>query len=191
MAKSSGTVVVKGTGRFIGDHLVRAFRDRGAQHIQAVDIKPLNDWQQVHRDIENFPAHLRGTAATSRSAVKSHAVRPRCTTRRRHGSINQLVDIAEEIAGVTLKRNYKPYRWISDEFTAELHRQDGAQEPRHHVQPRRQAFPGDGHTGESRNLNDVEARHSGQASRPGQGGQAATENDQVEFQGEEQVPLSG
>ena len=60
MAKSSGTVVVTGAGGFIGGHLVQMFRERGVKHIRAVDIKPLDEWYQVHRDVENFSGPLKG-----------------------------------------------------------------------------------------------------------------------------------
>ena len=60
MAKSRGTVVVTGAGGFIGGHLVKMFRDRGVRNIRAVDIKPLDEWYQVHRDVENFSGPLKG-----------------------------------------------------------------------------------------------------------------------------------
>ena len=60
MAKSRGTVVVTGAGGFIGGHLVKMFRERGVKIIRAVDIKPLDEWYQVHRDVENFSGPLNG-----------------------------------------------------------------------------------------------------------------------------------
>ena len=60
MAKSSATVVVTGAGGFIGGHLVQMFREQGVKNIRAVDIKPLDEWYQVHRDVENFSGPLNG-----------------------------------------------------------------------------------------------------------------------------------
>ena len=60
MAKPRGTVVVTGAGGFIGGHLVKMFREQGVKNIRAVDIKPLDEWYQVHRDVENFSGPLNG-----------------------------------------------------------------------------------------------------------------------------------
>jgi len=60
MPKSRGTVVVTGAGGFIGGHLIKMFRERGVKIIRAVDIKPLDEWYQVHRDVENFSGPLNG-----------------------------------------------------------------------------------------------------------------------------------
>jgi len=60
MAKSSGTVVVTGAGGFIGGHLVKMFREQGGKNIRAIDLKPLDEWYQVYRDVENFSGALKG-----------------------------------------------------------------------------------------------------------------------------------
>jgi nucleoside-diphosphate-sugar epimerase len=54
------TVVVAGAGGFIGGHLVDFFRRQGVKHIKAADIKPLDEWYQVHADVENFAGPVRG-----------------------------------------------------------------------------------------------------------------------------------
>src|SRR6187401_362270 len=46
-------VVVTGAGGFIGGHLVKALQQRGHTRIRAVDYKPLGEWYQKHRGVEN------------------------------------------------------------------------------------------------------------------------------------------
>ena len=46
------TVVVAGAGGFIGGHLVGDFLRQGYR-VRAADIKPLDEWYQVHRGAEN------------------------------------------------------------------------------------------------------------------------------------------
>ena len=41
-------IVVAGAGGFIGGHLVRSFLDQGFNVVGAVDVKPLDEWYQVH-----------------------------------------------------------------------------------------------------------------------------------------------
>jgi nucleoside-diphosphate-sugar epimerase len=60
MANNPHTVVVAGAGGFIGGHLVNYFRARGVKRIKAADVKPLDEWYQVHPDVENFAGPLRG-----------------------------------------------------------------------------------------------------------------------------------
>lgn len=57
MAKE--TVVVAGGGGFIGGHLVRAMLAQGYK-VRAADIKPLDEWYQVHRGAENYAGPLHG-----------------------------------------------------------------------------------------------------------------------------------
>ncbi len=54
------TVVVTGAGGFIGGHLVNFFRKAGVKRIKAADIKPLDEWYQVFRDVENHAGPLKG-----------------------------------------------------------------------------------------------------------------------------------
>jgi GDP-D-mannose 3',5'-epimerase len=49
--------VVTGGGGFIGGHLVAALRSRGLA-VRAVDIKPLEEWQQVFDGVENVVADV-------------------------------------------------------------------------------------------------------------------------------------
>lgn len=52
-------IVVAGAGGFIGGHLARKLRDMG-NDVRAVDKKPLNQWYQVHADIDNLVLDLTG-----------------------------------------------------------------------------------------------------------------------------------
>lgn len=50
-------IVVAGAGGFIGGHLARKLKDLG-NDVRAVDKKPLNQWYQVHTDIDNLVLDL-------------------------------------------------------------------------------------------------------------------------------------
>ena len=51
-------ILVAGGGGFIGGHLVASLLDRGFTQVRSVDIKPMDDWYQVHNDAENICADL-------------------------------------------------------------------------------------------------------------------------------------
>jgi GDP-D-mannose 3',5'-epimerase len=57
MEMSKGVAVVAGGGGFIGGHLARNLLDQGYE-VRSVDIKPQDDWYQVHPDAENIVADL-------------------------------------------------------------------------------------------------------------------------------------
>ncbi|HAQ20674.1 MAG TPA: NAD-dependent dehydratase [Prolixibacteraceae bacterium] len=50
-------IVVAGAGGFIGGHLARKLKDMG-NDVRAVDKKPLNQWYQVHTDVDNLVLDL-------------------------------------------------------------------------------------------------------------------------------------
>jgi nucleoside-diphosphate-sugar epimerase len=52
-------IVVCGAGGFIGGHLVRALLKNGANVVRAVDVKPLDEWYQKSKDVENLSLDLR------------------------------------------------------------------------------------------------------------------------------------
>jgi GDP-D-mannose 3', 5'-epimerase len=51
-------IVVCGAGGFIGGHLVADLRRQGLGPIRAVDIKPLGEWYQQFKDVENVSLDL-------------------------------------------------------------------------------------------------------------------------------------
>src|SRR5665213_3057515 len=52
-------VVVCGAGGFIGGHLVKSLLENGAEVIRAVDIKPLEEWYQSSKGVENLSLDLK------------------------------------------------------------------------------------------------------------------------------------
>jgi GDP-D-mannose 3',5'-epimerase len=51
-------VLVAGGGGFIGGHLVARLHQLGVASVRSVDVKPLDDWYQVHADTENLVLDL-------------------------------------------------------------------------------------------------------------------------------------
>jgi GDP-D-mannose 3',5'-epimerase len=58
MGSKNDSVVVCGGGGFIGGHLVADFLKKGYTNVRCVDVKPLDQWYQVHADAENVVADL-------------------------------------------------------------------------------------------------------------------------------------
>jgi GDP-D-mannose 3', 5'-epimerase len=51
-------IVVCGAGGFIGGHLVKALVNQGDRPVRAVDIRPLDEWQQISLEAENLQLDL-------------------------------------------------------------------------------------------------------------------------------------
>ncbi len=56
--KNDQLIVVAGGGGFIGGHLVGDLRSRGFTNLRSVDIKPFDEWYQVHEGVENLQLDL-------------------------------------------------------------------------------------------------------------------------------------
>jgi GDP-D-mannose 3', 5'-epimerase len=54
-----GRAVVCGAGGFIGGHLVQSLLANGIDVVRAVDIKPLDEWYQVSKEVENLVLDLK------------------------------------------------------------------------------------------------------------------------------------
>jgi len=57
------TVLVAGGGGFIGGHLAGSLLERGVGEVRAVDVKPKEQWYQVHDGADNRVLDLRDRAA--------------------------------------------------------------------------------------------------------------------------------
>jgi GDP-D-mannose 3',5'-epimerase len=56
--EQQNSAVVCGGGGFIGGHLVEDLFRRGYKHVRCIDVKPFEDWYQVHPNAENIVADL-------------------------------------------------------------------------------------------------------------------------------------
>jgi nucleoside-diphosphate-sugar epimerase len=66
--------VVCGAGGFIGGHLVQSLLANGVDVIRAVDIKPLDEWYQVSRDVESLSLDLKDKDSCLTAATGSEVV---------------------------------------------------------------------------------------------------------------------
>lgn len=70
----SEKVLIAGGGGFIGGHLVTYLKELGFSDIRAVDIKPLDEWYQVHDGVENLVLDLREQEACRTATSDCHDV---------------------------------------------------------------------------------------------------------------------
>lgn len=71
--KNQVDAVVVGGGGFIGGHLVGSLLAEG-QSVRAVDIKPLNEWDQVHPQASNLRRNVAELESAKESVRGAHAV---------------------------------------------------------------------------------------------------------------------
>ena len=64
----NANTVVCGAGGFIGGHLVKTLLANGVENVRAVDVKPLDNWYQVHSAAENLSLDLKDRANCTRAA---------------------------------------------------------------------------------------------------------------------------
>ena len=74
MKLTNRKVVVCGAGGFIGGHLVKHLLAQGADVVRAVDIKPLDDWYQSSKDVENLSLDLKNLDHCQRAAEGTEVV---------------------------------------------------------------------------------------------------------------------
>src|SRR5262245_30649497 len=72
--KRHDLVLVTGAGGFIGGHLVAELRRLGCANLRAVDMKPLDDWYQLFRDVDNRQLDLRDRSACDQAVVDCREV---------------------------------------------------------------------------------------------------------------------
>ena len=66
--------VVCGAGGFIGGHLVQNLLANGVEVIRAVDIKPLDEWYQASKDVENLSLDLKDRDNCLKAAEDAHVI---------------------------------------------------------------------------------------------------------------------
>ncbi len=94
---SDRLVLVAGGGGFIGGHLVHSLRQRGFTRIRSVDIKPIDQWYQVHDDVENVVADLK----------EDHACRAACE------DADVVYNLAADMGGMGFIENNKALCMLS------------------------------------------------------------------------------
>src|ERR1700722_13519357 len=66
--------VVCGAGGFIGGHLVQSLLANGVDVVRAVDIKPLDEWYQVSKNVESLSLDLKDKESCLKAAEGTNVV---------------------------------------------------------------------------------------------------------------------
>jgi nucleoside-diphosphate-sugar epimerase len=90
-------VLVAGGGGFIGGHMARRVAELGASSVRCVDVKPFEEWYQVHDDMENVVADL-GELPAALAATKD---------------IDHVINLAADMGGMGFIENNKALCMLS------------------------------------------------------------------------------
>ena len=71
---SSELIVVCGGGGFIGGHLVADLLKEGHTRIRSVDLKPFDEWYQLHGEVENVQLDLQEKEACEKALAGASVV---------------------------------------------------------------------------------------------------------------------
>lgn len=74
LANLDDLIVIAGGGGFIGGHLLERLIKQGYTRLRSVDIKPLDQWFQVHPEVENMVMDLREKPACDQACADADYV---------------------------------------------------------------------------------------------------------------------
>ena len=104
MDNSDRSVVVAGAGGFIGGHLVAQLMQQGYSSIRAIDIKPMDQWYQVFKEIDNKVIDLKALSSC-RSAVDG---------------VDEVYNLAADMGGMGFIENNKALCMLSSLINTHL-----------------------------------------------------------------------